>query len=288
MARLLLPLLTALLIATPAHAQVLTAAKDDPAERADDPGRDIRSISSSYDPAGTWAATVRFYGAPTAETSALLRVFLATRAEDGSCQGSSPAILMAAYTDPADRGGKGFVDNMSVDLVKATDEDGHGFTLTFADSRLAQRGVCGIDSVTLSRKEPFDRVGAFEFPGALSQPPPPGPAPSTDTTPPTARMNVLRDRKAARRGIVRVSVLAASEPLLARATLYGPGGVVQARHGRPLGPNQMVTLTLRLRARQLERLKRTGRLPVEVVTMLTDDAGNHARLRQKATLRYKR
>jgi hypothetical protein len=288
MARILLPLLTALLLAAPADAQVLSGVKDDPAERVDDPGRDIQSISSTYDPDGIWTARARFYGAPTAETSALMRVFLGTLAEDGSCRQNEPAILMAAYTDPADRGGKGFVDNMSVNLVKTNDEDGRGFTLTFSDSRLAQRGVCGIDSVTLSRREPFDRVGAFQFPGAPSEPPPPPPAPNTDTTAPTATMRVLRDPKAARRGIVRISVLAASEHILARATLYGTGGEVQSRQAKPLAPNQMVTLTLRLRARQLRQLRRTGRLPVEVVALLVDDAGNQAHLRKRTTLRYRR
>ena len=290
MARLLLPLLAALALgaAAPAHAQVLSGSVNDPAERPSDPGRDLQSISSTYDPAGTWTVAARFYGAPTAETSALMRVYLATRAEDGTCKDNDPSILMAAYTDPADKGGKGMADRMSADIVKTVDEDGRGFTLTFTDSRLAQRGVCGIDHTTLSRKESFDRVSGFEFPGAPEQAPPAGPTESTDTTPPAARMMVLRDPKAARKGLVRVALLAATESMTARATLYGPGGTVQARLGKPLAPNQMVRLTLRLRATQLKRLKRTGRLGIEVVTLLVDGAGNQADVRQKATLRYKR
>ena len=293
----LLPLLIALLIgaAAPAQAQVISGTESDPAERPGDPGRDIESVTSTYDPAGTWTVAVRFYGAPTAETSALLRSFLGVRAQDGACQGASPAILVAVWTDPADRGGKGFVDNHSFDVVKMPDEDGRGFTVTFSDPRLAQRGACGVITTSLSRNEPFDSVGAFEFAGAPARPadpPPPAPGesgrPGADRVPPTARMRILRDPKAARRGLVRVSVLAASEPLVASATLYGPGGRLLSRQGNALRPGQELRLTLPLSRRALRQLRRRGRLAVEVVTLLADPAGNQDLVRSRATLRHRR
>lgn len=287
----LLPLLTALFLifaAAPASAQVLSASQDDPAERPDDPGRDIQSIASTYDPAGTWTVHARFHGAPAAETSALLRVFLGVRAQDGTCQEPSPAILLAAYTDPADRGGKGFVDNMSVNLVKTTDDDGRGITVTFTDQRLANRGVCGIASTTLSRNEGFDRVGAFAFPGAPTEPAPAPPADAAgDTTPPGARIRVLRDPKSARRGIVRVSLVAVTEPAHATVVLHGPGGMI-ARAAGPVAPGQDVRFALELGKRQLKRLKRKGRLAVRVETVLQDAAGNESTLGAAATLRARR
>ena len=267
----------------PASAQVLSASQDDPAERPDDPGRDIQSIASTYDPAGTWTVHARFHGAPAAETSALLRVFLGVRAQDGTCQEPMPAILLAAYTDPADRGGKGFVDNMSVNLVKTADEDGRGFTVTFTDQRLAGRGVCGIASTTLSRKESFDRVSAFAFPGAPAEPAPTAPGDGAgDTTPPAAQMRILRDPKSARRGIVRVSLVAASETANATVTLFGRRAV------KPVAPGQDVRFALKLGKTQLKQLKRTGKLAVRVETVLEDAAGNRATLRAAVTLRYKR
>ena len=292
MPRLILPVLTALLLvaAAPASAQVLSGSREDAAERPADPGRDIQSIASTYDPAGTWTVHARFYGAPTAETSALLRVFLGERAPDGACVESSPAsTLMAVYTDPADRGGKGFVDNMSVNVVKTLDADGRGFTVAFTDERLAGRPVCGVVTTSLSRKEPFDSVGAFEFPGAPAGPasPPPGQEPVADTTPPSARLTIVRDPRAARRGVVRASLVAATEPVTVRATLYGPAGAL-TRRTLSLSPGQELRLSLPLGRRALKRLRSVGRLPVRVVAVLQDAAGNAATVRASAVLRHRR
>lgn len=303
MPRLLLPFLLVLLLgaAAPAGAQVISATKTDPAERPDDPGRDIESIQSSYDPAGTWTVHARFYGPPSTETRALLRAFLGVRAAGGACEGTSPATLIAVWTGPEDRGGKGFTDNLSFDVTKTFDTDGRGFTATFSDPRLTDRGACGVVTTSLSRNEPFDGVGAFEFAGAPTEPAPPRPGagdpgtgpsvpggPSTDTTPPSARLTVLRDAKSARRGVVRVNLLAATEPVSAAVTVRDPGRRTVARRTRPLAPNQMVTLKLRLDARALRRLRRTGRLRVEVLVLLTDAAGHTAAIGDRTTLRYRR
>lgn len=306
MRRMLLPLFlaTALLggATTPAAAQVLSATKDDPAERPDDPGRDIESISTSFDSAaGTWRVAARFYGVPTAETSALLRVNLAERLDDGSCaQPSTGNAVVLAYTDPADKGGQGLVNHMSVNLVKTVDADQKGFSFHFTDSRLAGRAACGIAHVTLSRRQPFDGVGAFEFPGAPTKPAPgtpeaPAPGtsgppgdPASDTTAPSAQLRIIRAPKDARRGVVRISILAATEKTSARATLYGPGNRVLARRGAEIVPGQDLRIALKLGERAHKRLKRTGRLPVRVVVALYDAAGNKAALSSSTTLRYKR
>jgi hypothetical protein len=294
-------LIAALALASPASAEVLTATRADPAERAGDPGRDIQSFSTTYDPAGAWRVAVRFYGAPTADTSALLRVYLGERAADGSCESDYPNVGLAVWTDPADKGGKASFQDGSVNVVKTLDGDSQGFGVEIADARLAGRAVCGVGTVTLSRKEPFDSVPAFALTGASGQPAPGDPAdptqpgqpgqpaqPAADTTPPSARVMILRDPKAARRGIVRVAVLGASERMLARATLYGPGNVVLSRHGKTIDTGEMLRLTLTLGTKRLAQLKRTGRLPVRVVTQLVDQASNRTIVRSATTLRSKR
>jgi hypothetical protein len=296
---LLTALIAALALASPASAEVLSATKDDPAERPGDPGRDLRSLSTSYDSAGIWRVAVRFHGAPAAETTALLRLYLGERAADGTCEARYPNVALAVWTDPADKGGKVSFQDGSLNVVKNLDADLEGFSLEVDDHQLDSRAVCGLGTVTLSKGESFDSIPAFEFPGV-----PPGPAPgapaqpgqpgqpaqpgAADTTPPSARLMILRDPKAARRGVVRVAVLAATEKMLARATLYGPGDVVLSRRGRTIVPGQMLRLTLRLGPKRLAQLKRTGRLPIRVVTQLVDEAGNRTVLRQATTLRHKR
>ena len=288
MARLIPLLITVFLAAAaPAPAQVLTGATNDPAEHPGDPGRDVQSLSSTFDPAGTWQIAVRFYGAPTAETSALLRVYLGERDAQGGCATGNFPVMIAAYTDPADKGGKGFVEAASVDVAKTVDADLRGFSVTFTDSRLANRAACAITGATLSRKEPFDRVGGFDFPGAPAAPAEPGTgAPQADTAPPSAGLRILRDPRSAGRGIVRVSLVAATEPTTVRTTLYGPAGLI-GRATAGLAPGQELRQALRL-GRHLRRLERTGRLPVRVVTVLEDRAGNRTILRAKTTLRHRR
>lgn len=287
MPRLLLPVLAAFLLgaAAPASAQVLSGAKEDPAERAGDPGRDIQSVSSSFDPAGTWSVAVRFYGVPTVETKALMRAHLAERQADGTCaKPSNLPILIAAWSNPEDKGGIGTMEGRSTNLVKHVDADQKGFRIEFTDSRLAGRAVCGLDTTTLSYKQPFDSVPAFEFPGAPTEapaPPPPG-DPAADATAPTAQMRILTDAKSARRGIVRVSLLAATEPATATVRLFGRSAVKQ------IAPGQDVRFALRLDRRRLQRLERKGRLAIRVVTLLRDAAGNTATLQAAATLRYRR
>jgi hypothetical protein len=297
---LLTGLIAALTLASPASAQVLTADKQDAAERPADPGRDIQSFSTTYDPAGAWRVAVRFYGAPTAETTALLRVYLGERAADGQCESQYPNVGLAVWTDPADKGGKVSFGDGGTNVVKTIDEDQRGFTIELTDARLANRAVCGVGTITLSKKESFDSISAFEFAGAPAEPAPGTPSPGGPLQPgapapqpgqpaaPKARVMILRDKKLAARGTVRVAVVAANQKMTARATLYGPGNVVLSRHGMAVAPGQMIRLTLKLGTKRLAQLKRTGRLQIRVVTQLITEANGKTIVRNSATLRAKR
>src|SRR5688500_10016752 len=140
---LLAALCAALVVASPASAQV-SGGTEDPAERPADPGRDIQSVSSRYDPAGHWRIAVRFYAAPTVETSARLRVQLGGRAADGTCGSQYPNAAVSFWTSPEDRGGRASFETGSVHVVKQIDADGRGFYAEISDTRLAGRAACGL------------------------------------------------------------------------------------------------------------------------------------------------
>ncbi|HEX8105049.1 MAG TPA: hypothetical protein VF533_20685 [Solirubrobacteraceae bacterium] len=257
-----------------ARADQVSAEAADPRERPSEPSRDVERLVTAYDSAGTWTIALRLFG-PVDAGSGFLRADLVDRDAGGACKWEAPSISIGAYADPAERGGRGYVDGHPVDLSKRADEDGRGFSVAMSDPALANRAVCGVARVSLSAGEPFDTLPDLAFPGAPA--PPPRDESPADTTAPTAALKVARTVR--RGGRVRVTVSGASEAAAVRVAIRGRRAEGRVRPGRAL------RLSVRLRPSDRRRLGRRGKLKLRVVASLRDEAGNTVTLRRRATVR---